>query len=54
MKSVLDDMKERHRQQMEELCISVEASKERHQQEISEIKNKEEKILTALKNVNYP
>ncbi|VDK68086.1 unnamed protein product [Litomosoides sigmodontis] len=50
LKSVLDDLKERHRQQMEELCISVEASKERHQQEINEIKNKEEEILVALKN----
>ncbi|CAG9536747.1 unnamed protein product [Cercopithifilaria johnstoni] len=49
LKSVLDDMKERHRQQMEELCISIEASKERHQQEISEIKNKEEEVLAALK-----
>uniref|UniRef100_A0A0R3S3E8 GRIP domain-containing protein n=1 Tax=Elaeophora elaphi TaxID=1147741 RepID=A0A0R3S3E8_9BILA len=49
LKSVLDDMKERHRQQMEELCISIEASKERHQQEISEIKNKEEEILTTLR-----
>lgn len=47
-------MKERHRQQMEELCISIEASKERHQQEISEIKNKDEEALTALKKVNYP
>ncbi|VDN89382.1 unnamed protein product [Brugia pahangi] len=49
LKSVLDDMKERHRQQVEELSISIESNKERHQQEINEIKNKEEEVVAALK-----
>lgn len=53
MKSVLDDMKEKHRRRIEELCISIEANKERHQQEINEIKNKEEEVIAALKKVNY-
>ncbi|OZC09671.1 hypothetical protein X798_03365 [Onchocerca flexuosa] len=49
LKSVLDDMKERHRQQMDELCISIEANKERHQQEINEIKQTKEEVITTLK-----
>lgn len=52
MKSVLDDMKEKHRRRIEELYISIEANKERHQQEINEIKNKEEEVIAALKKVN--
>ncbi|VDO29387.1 unnamed protein product [Onchocerca flexuosa] len=53
LKSVLDDMKERHRQQMDELCISIEANKERHQQEINEIKQTKEEVITTLKKVNF-
>uniref|UniRef100_A0A915Q2U6 GRIP domain-containing protein n=1 Tax=Setaria digitata TaxID=48799 RepID=A0A915Q2U6_9BILA len=49
LKSVLDDMKERHRQQMDELCASIEASKERHQQEINELKKRQEEIIAVLK-----
>lgn len=53
LKSVLDDMRERHRRQMDELSSSVETSKERHQQEIAAINNKQEEALTMLKKVAY-
>ncbi|KAM3723491.1 Golgin subfamily A member [Dirofilaria immitis] len=49
LKSVLDDMKEKHRQRMEELYISIETNKEIHQQEIHEIKLKEGEVKIALK-----
>ncbi|EJW89033.1 GRIP domain-containing protein [Wuchereria bancrofti] len=45
LKSVLDDMEERHRQQVEKLSISIESNKKRHQQEI----NEKEEVVAALK-----
>ncbi|EJD75591.1 GRIP domain-containing protein [Loa loa] len=51
LKSVLDDMKERYRQRMEKLSVSIEASKERHQQEINEIRSKEEVIAVLKKDL---
>ncbi|VDN06882.1 unnamed protein product [Thelazia callipaeda] len=48
LQSVLDNMKERHRQQMDELCVSIEANKERHQQTCIKMTKKQEQLVASL------
>uniref|UniRef100_A0A183DC06 Myosin_tail_1 domain-containing protein n=1 Tax=Gongylonema pulchrum TaxID=637853 RepID=A0A183DC06_9BILA len=51
LKSVLDDLKERHRRQMDELGKSIETSKERQEQEIAASNKKHKEEMLNLKKV---